>query len=110
MTGPLICGTRLRTPTHSTETTDLPARSADWAMWSACRMPFVANEVRLLKLLSPVRWNVLLVEPCSLGYVPVASVCQPTPVFGGKACTRPFSPLTPRSIIFDSVGIAPSAA
>ena len=30
-------------------------------------------------------WNVLFVEPCSDGYVPVAIVYQPTPVFGGKA-------------------------
>ena len=43
-----------------------------------------AKLVRLLKLDSPVRWKVLLVEPCSLGQVPVASVYQPTPVFGGK--------------------------
>ena len=42
-TGPWSAGTRFRVPTHSTETTVLPARSAAWPMWSACRMPVVAN-------------------------------------------------------------------
>jgi hypothetical protein len=44
--------------------------------------------VPLVKL-PPVRWNVLFVEPCSLGHVPVAIVAQPTPVFGGKAWSIP---------------------
>ena len=57
-----------------------------------------------------MRWNVLFVEPCSPGYAPVASVCQPTPVFGGKAGFRPFSPLTPFWIKLCIVGMAPSAA
>ena len=43
------------------------------------------NEVLLLKLESPTRKNVLFVEPCSDGYVPVAIVYQPTPVLGGNA-------------------------
>ena len=37
----------------------------------------------------------LLVEPCSAGYAPVAIVYQPTPVFGGNACIMPFLPVTP---------------
>ena len=94
-TGPWSAGTRLRVPTHSTETTVLPARSAAWPMWSAWRMPVVAKLVELLKLPSPVRWKVLFVEPCSPGQVPVESVYQPTPVFGGKPWSRPFWPLTP---------------
>ena len=45
----------------------------------------------------------LFVEPNSPGYAPVAIVYQPTPVFGGNACTIPFSPSTParRSIRSD---------
>ena len=35
-------------------------------------------------MVSPVRWNVLFVEPCEDGHAPVASDAQPTPVFGGK--------------------------
>ena len=42
---------------------------------SAWRMPVAAKLVELLKSPSPVRWKVLLVEPCSPGQVPVASVC-----------------------------------
>ncbi len=64
------------------------------------------EDVRLLKL-SPLRKNVLLVEPCSLGQVPVASVYQPAPVFGGNACWSPFCPRTPWSISDAYVGIAP---
>jgi hypothetical protein len=62
----------------------LPARSADSAIVSACRTPAEKAAVRLPKV-SPVRKNVLFVEPCSPGYAPVASVYQPTPVFGGNA-------------------------
>src|SRR5262245_5910813 len=80
--GPLIPA--LRPPTHSTCATFLPERSAAAASESACKIPGVAKLVELLKLPSPMRWNVLLVEPCSAGQVPVASVYQPTPVFGGK--------------------------
>src|SRR5262249_47885696 len=94
--GPLIPA--LRPPTHSTWATFLPARSAAAASVSAWTMPGVENEVLVLKTLSPVRWKVLLVEPCSDGYVPVAIVYQPTPVFGGKACTIPFLPIEPMSI------------
>src|SRR5512146_528189 len=61
----------LRPPTHSIWATFLPARSAAAAIVSACRMFDVENDVELLKFDSPVRWNVLLVEPCSPGYVPV---------------------------------------
>src|SRR5512138_1372789 len=84
-------------PTHSICATFLPARSAAAAKVSACRMPVAEKDVRLLKA-SPERKNVLLVEPCSPGHVPVASVYQPTPVLGGKACTRPLSPRTPCAI------------
>ena len=84
----------VREPTHSTEATFLPARSAACWIVSAWRIE-APRLVRLKKLPSPVRWNVLFVDPCSPGQVPVASVYQPTPVFGGKACLRPLSPLTP---------------
>src|SRR5512143_4335190 len=85
-------------PTHSICATFLPARSAAAASVSACRIPRAENDVLLLKELSPVRKKVLLVEPCSPGQVPVASVYQPTPVLGGKACVRPLSPRTPAAI------------
>jgi hypothetical protein len=38
----------------------------------------------------PLMWNVLLVEPWTPGHVPVASVNQPAPVFGGACVSRPF--------------------
>src|SRR5262245_23806856 len=109
-TGPWSCGVRFRDPTHSTETTVLPARSAAWPMWSAWRMPFVAKLVELLKFPSPVRWNVLFVEPCSPGQVPVESVYQPTPVFGGNPGLRPFLPVTPDFMRELIVGMAPCLA
>src|SRR5262245_17641037 len=109
-TGPCTAGTSERAPTHSTAATDLPARSAAWAMWSAWRIPVAAKLVELLKLPSPVRWNVLFVDPCSPGQVPVPSVAHPTPVFGGKPCVRPFCPLTPLLIRLLIAGMAPSAA
>src|SRR6266496_2015684 len=74
-------------PTQSTWATFLPARSAASARVSAWRRgppPGSAeNDVRPENV-SPVRWNVLLVAPNSLGHVPVIIVYQPTPVFGGK--------------------------
>src|SRR5260370_931107 len=63
----------LMPPTQSTWATFLPARSAAAASVSACRTTEDEKEVRLLKA-SPVRWKVLLVEPCSPGHVPVMSV------------------------------------
>src|SRR5512135_2198733 len=92
--GPAI--PELAPPVHSICATCFPARSAAAASVSACRMP-AEKEVRLLNA-SPLRKNVLLVEPCSPGQVPVASVNQPTPVLGGKACVRPLSPITPCAI------------
>src|SRR6266511_4103156 len=103
--GPLIPAAR--PPTHSTCATFLPARSAALAMVSAWRTPAPENDVRLENR-SPVRWNVLLVEPCSPGYVPVARVYQPTPVFGGNPCSRPFAPSTPFAMRSAYVGMAPS--
>src|SRR5215510_6375729 len=97
-------------PTQSTWATFLPARSAAAASVSAWSVPGVENEVRLLKLPSPIRWYVLFVDPCSLGQLPVISVYQPTPVFGGKPCTMPLSPVVPPSISFAYVGMAPAAA
>src|SRR5512146_354262 len=94
----------LAPPTHSIWATFFPARSAAAARVSACRMP-AEKEVRLLNV-SPVRKKVLLVEPCSPGQVPVASVNQPTPVLGGKACVRPLSPITPLAIRLVEVGTA----
>src|SRR5262245_2711841 len=73
-------------------------------------MPVLAKLVELLKLPSPVRWNVLFVEPCSPGHVPVPSVAHPTPVFGGKPCKSPLRPVTALFIRSFIVGIAPSAA
>ena len=61
-TGPCSAGVSDRAATHSTATTDLPARSAAWPMWSAWTIPVAAKLVELLKLPSPVRWNVLFVE------------------------------------------------
>ena len=109
-TGPWSAGVRLRVPTHSMETTVLPLRSADCPMWSAWRMPVVAKLVELLKLPSPMRWNVLFVEPCSPGHVPVESVYQPTPVLGGKPWSRPFWPFSPVFISWRIVGMAPCFA
>src|SRR5262249_30378625 len=88
----------------------LGARSAAAASVSAWRMPAVENEFELLNEESPERKKVLFVEPCSDGYVPVAIVYQPTPVFGGKPCTMPLSPVVPPSISFAYVGMAPAAA
>src|SRR6185503_18586959 len=86
-------------PTQSIWATFLPARSADAARVSAC---IVASppwswlkDVRLLNVPSPIRWEVLLVAPCSLGQVPVIIVYQPTPVFGGKPGCMPLTPFTP---------------
>src|SRR4029453_2917326 len=79
-------------PTQSIWATFLPARSAALAMVSAWRTPAPENDVRLLNA-SPARKNVLFVEPCSDGYVPVAIVYQPTPVLGGNAWTMPLSPV-----------------
>src|ERR671932_2043902 len=96
-------------PTQSTCATFLPARSAAAASVSAWSTPAPENEVELANA-SPVRWKVLFVEPCSLGQVPVMSVYQPTPVLGGKACSRPFAPRTPAAMSALYVGMAPSAA
>src|SRR4030065_264118 len=85
-------------PAHSMETTVLPALSAASGSVSACNTPVEKAEVRSLKLAVPLRKNVLLVEPCLPGYVPVAKVYQPTPVLGGKACTSPLSPVAPSLI------------
>src|SRR6476659_1236126 len=71
-------------PTQSICATFLPARSAAFAIVSAWSTPDPENEVRFENV-SPLRKKVLFVEPCSDGYVPVAIVYQPTPVFGGKA-------------------------
>src|SRR5919201_1044199 len=98
-----------RPPTQSTCATFFPARSAAAASVSAWSTPAAANDVELAKA-SPVRWKVLFVEPCSLGQVPVMSVYQPTPVFGGKACSRPFAPRTPASISALYAGMTPCDA
>ena len=79
-------------------TTFFPARSAAWAIVSAWRIPVVAKLVELLKFVSPVRWNVLFVEPCEDGHAPVARDAQPTPVFGGNAWSSPFLPFRPSSM------------
>src|SRR4029453_3873427 len=97
-------------PPHSVWAPFLPARPAAAAIVSAWSVPSAEKLVRLLKLLSPVRWYVLFVEPCSLGYVPVALVYQPPPGFGGKAWTMPLSPRTPAAIRLAYVGITPWAA
>src|SRR5262245_33474138 len=81
-------------PTQSIDATFLPARSAAFAIVSACIVPGAEKEVRFENA-SPPRKYVLFVEPCSDGYVPVAIVYQPTPVFGGKAGVIPLSPVTP---------------
>ena len=83
-----------RPPTQSIWATFLPARSAAFAIVSAWSTLAPAKLVRLLNV-SPVRKKVLLVEPCSAGYVPVAIVYQPTPVFGGNPWVMPLSPRTP---------------
>src|SRR3954471_21740486 len=93
-------------PTQSIWATLLPARSAALAIVSACKTPAPENDVRFEKV-SPDRKKVLFVEPCSEGYVPVAIVYQPTPVFGGKACTIPLAPTAPSLIRFLYVGIEP---
>src|SRR5581483_3836681 len=98
-----------RPPVHSICATFLPARSAAFAIVSAWSTPEPENDVLLVNA-SPERKNVLLVEPCSEGYVPVAIVYQPTPVFGGKACTVPSSPAAPSFSSLAYVGIAPSRA
>src|SRR5262245_12225304 len=99
----------LRPPTQSTWATFLPARSAAAAIVSAWSTPPAEKDVRLENV-SPERKKVLLVEPCSLGHVPVAIVYHPTPVLGGNACSMPFSPITPCRISCAYAGIAPAAA
>src|SRR5215211_2537065 len=94
-------------PTQSIEATFFPARSAAAPIVSACRTPAPENEVEFANE-SPPRWNVLFVEPCSDGYVPVASVYQPTPVFGGNDWTIPLSPVAPRFISSLYVGMKPA--
>src|SRR5262245_59473681 len=86
-----------RPPTHSIWATFLPARSAALAIVSACNTPAPENDVRLLNV-SPERKNVLFVDPCSDGYVPVAIEYQPTPVFGGNDWSMPLLPTAPWSI------------
>src|SRR5262245_50251064 len=86
-----------RPPTHSIWATFLPARSAELAIVSACNTPAPENDVRLLNV-SPERKNVLFVDPCSDGYVPVAIEYQPTPVFGGNDWSMPLLPTAPWSI------------
>src|SRR4030065_2956685 len=82
-------------PAHSMETTVLPALSAASRSVSACNTPVEKAEVRSLKLAVPLRKNVLLVEPCSPEYEPVTKMYQRSTVLGGKACTRPLSPVAP---------------
>ena len=53
-------------PTQSICATFLPARSAAFAIVSAWSTPAAENDVRFENV-SPVRWNVLFVEPCSDG-------------------------------------------
>jgi hypothetical protein len=96
-------------PTQSIWATFLPARSAALAIVSAWRTPAAENEVRFEKV-SPLRKYVLLVEPWSAGYAPVAIVYQPTPVLGGNAWSIPLSPVTPVSMSALYVGMTPSAA
>src|SRR5919201_5001071 len=98
-----------RPPTQSTCATFLPARSAAAASVSAWSTPAPENDVEFANA-SPVRWKVLFVEPCSLGQVPVMSVYQPTPVFGGKAWRSPFAPRTPASLRALYVGMTPAEA
>src|SRR5262249_6634564 len=102
-------------PTQSIEATFLPARSAAAPMvsaWSTIDLPAESsaeNDVEFANE-SPVRWKVLFVDPCSDGYVPVAIVYQPTPVFGGNACTIPLSPVAPCFISSLYVGMEPALA
>ena len=51
---------------HSIWATFFPARSAAFAIVSACSTPVAVNDVLFVNA-SPVRWNVVLVEPCSEG-------------------------------------------
>ncbi len=58
-------------------------------MDSACSTFVAPNAAVELANVEPLMWNVLLVEPCTPGHVPVASVNQPAPVFGGACVSRP---------------------
>ena len=100
----------LRPPAHSTWATFSPSRSADWAIDSAWSTPGSKAAVRLPKG-SPFLWKVLLVEPCTPGHAPVASVYQPAPVLGGAwVSSPPSAALTPFLSSFFIVGITPWAA
>jgi hypothetical protein len=58
-------------------------------MVSAWSTPGSNAATRAVPNASPLRWNVLLVEPWTPGVAPVASVYQPAPVFGGAWVSRP---------------------
>src|SRR5262245_28791105 len=60
MVGPLMVA--FRPPAHSTWATLSPPRSADWAIDSAWRMPWLNADVELPNGW-PLTWKVLLVEP-----------------------------------------------
>src|SRR5215213_1279170 len=78
----------LAPPAYSTWATFCPARSPAWAIDSACSTPGSKAAVRLAKGW-PLRWNVLLVEPCTPDHAPVARLYQPAPVLGGAWVNRP---------------------
>ena len=77
-----------RPPAHSTWATFRPPRSADWAIVSTWRT-FGSNAAVRLANGWPVMWNVLLVDPCTPGHAPEASVYQPAPVLGGACVSSP---------------------
>ena len=98
----------------------MPPRSADWASVSACSTgaaPSAAREALKPLLLGesgsygePLMWNVLLVEPCTPGHAPVASVNQPAPVFGGACVSSPWSDAyAPRWSSSRKPGVTPSS-
>ena len=101
--GPWIVA--LRPPAHSTCATLRPARSADWAIDSACST-FGSNAAVRLANGWPLTWNVLFVEPWTPGQAPVARLYQPAPVFGG-ACGQQAVPRCGRALLEE---VAPSSA
>ena len=87
-------------PTQSICATFLPARSAGLAIVSAWSTPAPENEVRFAERVTAAEEGVVRRAVLGLGYVPVAIVYQPTPVFGGNDWTMPLSPVTPSLISF----------
>ncbi len=97
-------------PANSTWATFRPARSAAWAIDSACGTP-AANALVDVEKVFPLMWKVLFVDPWTPGHAPVAMLYQPAPVFGGASVRRPLpAAFVPSRRSARMFGRAPAAA